>query len=119
MPTCHVVLSEVFPGNLSDAQLESIRDVVAEGLDSRARSLDRDHVVIRVHSGIRAHMLGEVEVEIFCQFFLRRFFDRDRRANKISSRLRDLLGSDVATWVNMGVVGYSRVTTSGRAFYSD
>ena len=64
-------------------------------------------------------MLGDVELEIFCQFFVRRFFSRDKRAQFISTRVKDLVAFDCATWINMMVVGYSRVTVQGQTFFSD
>lgn len=120
MPTCFVTLSENLPSEaFTDSLRLSLRQHVAEGLDSGARSLDETHIVLRVLSGSRRDMLGDVEVEIFSQFFLRRFFDRDRRAERISRALTKELGVDVATWIVMGVVGYSRVTDAGDAFFSD
>lgn len=118
MPTCHLTLSEGVPELSSDA-LTSVRDIVAEALDSGARHLDKGHIVIRVLRGTREHMLADVEIEVFCQFFLRRFFSRDRRAQAISSRAKDLLNCDCASWINMMVVGYSRVTRDGSSFFSD
>ena len=118
MPTCHITLSEKIPA-LTEGQLLSVRDIVAEGLNSGARLLDRDHIVIRVNGGVRAHMLGDLEIEVFCQFFVRRFFTRDRRAQYISSRVKDLISFDCATWINMMIVGYSRVDVRGHSFFSD
>ncbi len=118
MPTCYITLSEKVP-ELSEEDLLSVRDIVAEGLNSGARLLDRDHIVLRVHRGLRAHMLGDLELEVFCQFFIRRFFSRDRRAQYISSRVKDLISFDCATWINMMVVGYSRVDVQGHSFFSD
>ena len=118
MPTCHITLSENIPA-LSEEQLLSIRDIVAEGLNSGARLLDRNHIVLRVNRGLRSHMLGDLEIEVFCQFFVRRFFTRDRRAQCISSRVKDLISFDCATWINMMIVGYSRVDVQGHSFFSD
>lgn len=71
-------------------------------------------------------MLGDVEVEIFAQFLLRRAFERDYRANHISSRISQYLkGQSVeypkgcATWIHMVTMGYCRVTPEGKVFYSD
>lgn len=118
MPTCYITVSENAP-DLSKEDLLRIRDIVAEGLNSGARRLDRNHVVLRVQHGLRAHMLGDIELEIFCQFFFRRFFSRDRRARSISSSVAGLSSVGCATWINMMVVGYSRVDVEGRSFFSD
>ena len=118
MPTCFITLSQSVE-DLSDSDIGCIRDIVAEALTSGARFLDRNHIVVRVQRSQRAHMLGEIEVEIFAQFFVRRFFSRDRRAQLISRSISKLLGVDCATWLNMSVVGYSRVTVSGESFFSD
>jgi len=104
---------------LTEDQLGLVRDVVADAMTSGARYLDRGHVVLRTGRSRRVHMLGEIEVEVFAQFFLRRFFSRDRRAEQISRRLSGELGHDCATWINLSVVGYSRVTSDGRAYFSD
>ena len=118
MPTCFVTLSEKV-NDLTDSDLDGIRDAVAEGLTSGARYLDRDHVVVRVLRSRRCHMLGDMEVEIFAQFYFRRFFSRDRRAELVSRRIVKLLQIDCATWINLSMVGYSRVTVGGNIFFSD
>lgn len=118
MPTCYITVSETAP-DLSEEDLLSIRDIVAEGLNSGARRLDRNHIVLRIQRGVRTHMLGDIELEIFCQFFVRRFFSRDRRAQFISSRVTTLSSVGCATWINMMVVGYSRVDAEGRSYFSD
>lgn len=118
VPVCYVTLSQDLP-DLLEGDRDTIRDIVAEELDSGARALDRTHIVLRVQRGRRTEMLGEVEVEVFAQFFVRRFFNRDRRAQRISRRVAFVLGSDCATWINMSVVGYSRVTTRGDVYFSD
>lgn len=118
MPTCYVTLSEKLP-DLTDEQLFAIRDIVADGLNSKSRKLDRHHIVLRIQRAPRLHMLGDIELEVFSQFFIRRFFSRDRRAEEISARVKDVLHFDCATWINMMVVGYARVTTEGRAYFSD
>lgn len=118
MPACHITLSEKVK-DLTDNDLDKIRDIVAQGLDSGARYLDRNHIVVRVQRSKRCHMLGVVEVEVFAQFFIRRFFSRDTRAKYISKEISKLINHDCATWINMGVVGYSRVTTEGKVFFSD
>jgi hypothetical protein len=104
---------------LTDDEINSIRDIVADGLNSRARFLDRNHVVVRVHRSKRVHMLGDMEIEVFSQFYIQRFFSRDLRAKKISGKVSSLMGVDCATWINMSVVGYARVTVAGEVFSSD
>lgn len=118
MPTCYVTVSEDCRPLTDDDRL-AIRIAVAEGLDSKSRRLDFTHVVLRENVGRRSDMLGNVELEVFCQFFVRRFFDRDRRANRISTEVGRLLQGNCAAWINMAVVGYSRVTAAGESFYSD
>ena len=118
MPTCFVTLSESV-ADLSDEQIGTVRDIVAEELDSRSRRLDRGHIVIRVQRSRRAHMLGDVELEIFAQLFWRRFFSRDRRAQAISRRMTTVVSASCATWINMSIVGYARVTPTGETFFSD
>lgn len=118
MPTCFLTVSEE-SGEIDEQKFLTIRKIVAEELTSRARFLDHGHVVLRVVQGRRADMLGQVEVEVFCQFFVRRFFDRDRRAERISRRVSTILALDCATWINMSVVGYSRVTKTGHSYFSD
>lgn len=118
MPTCHLILSEGVP-ELSKEQLLSIRDIVAEELNSQSRLLDRYHIVLRIQRAHREHMLADVELEIFCQLFIRRFFSRDRRAQAISGKIKDLIEFDCATWINMMIVGYSRVTRDGQSYFSD
>lgn len=118
MPVCYVTLSQEL-SELSESERDAIRDIVAEELNSGARALDRTHIVLRVQRGRRNEMLGEVEVEVFAQFFIRRFFNRDQRAQNMSRRVAFALGADCATWINMSVVGYSRVTTRGDVYFSD
>ena len=118
MPSCFITLSEEVP-DLKAEQIHAIRDIVAGGLDSGARRLDRNHIVIRVQRSQRSFMLGQVEIELFSQFFFRRFFDRDKRAQRISREVSRLLSFDCATWINMGIVGYARVTVQGQSFFSD
>ncbi len=118
MPVCYITLSEKvkFP---NDEQLENIRKSIADGLFSSSKYLDKDHIVLRIQHSKRKHMLGEVELDIFAQFYIKRFFNRDKRANKISHLVSEILDADCATWINLSVVGYSRVTTKGEVFYSD
>ena len=118
MPTCFVTISQDCRA-LTDADREAIRATVAKELDSKSRRLDSSHVVLREQVGRRSDMLGAVELEVFCQFFLRRFFDRDKRANRISTQVGQLLHGNCATWINMGIVGYSRVTLEGKSYFSD
>jgi hypothetical protein len=100
------------------AKIDEIRDIVAEGLESKSRLLDRNHIAVRIQEMPRQFMLGEIEIDIFAQFFWRRYFSRDKRANFISSKTAKLLGYDCAAWINMCLVGYSRVTKNGKSFFS-
>lgn len=118
MPACHITLSESVR-DLSDTDLASIRDIVAEGLNSRSRPLDRNHIVTRVQRSHRIHMLGDMELEVFAQFYLRRYPSRDHRAEFISRRVSQMLRVSCATWINMSMVGYARVTPDGKAYFSD
>lgn len=125
MPTCYVTISEIVR-DLDDSDLEFIRDVVATGLTSKSRFLDRNHIVLRVQRSKRLHMLGDVELEVFCQFYLRRTFSRDMRAHYISKNLSNYLTEKgishpkgVATWINMVTMGYTRVQPSGEIHKSD
>lgn len=118
MPTCMVTLSEAVP-DPDDDQLAEIRRIVAQHLDSRARRLDLNHIVVRVIRSQRGHMLGEVELEVFAQAFIPRIRSRDDRARRIASDVRILLNFDCACWINLGLIGYSRVTKDGQVFFSD
>jgi len=125
LPTCYITLSEIVR-DLADSEIETIRDIVAEGLTSKQYSLNRDHIVVRVQRFRRRHMLGDIELEIFGQFLLRRALERDYRANHISSCISKYLkeqGIDhpkgCATWIHMVTMGYCRVTPEGNVFYSD
>lgn len=118
MPSCYVTISEDVH-DLTASEINIIRDVVADGLNSKSRILDRNHIVIRVNRSSREFMLGEIEVEIFSQLYIRRLFSRDKRAKNISKILSEKLKYDFATWINMGMVGYCRVTKGGEIFYSD
>jgi len=60
-----------------------------------------------------------IEIDIFAQFYFRRYFSRDKRAEYISERVSKLLKIDCATWINMEIVGYSRVTHNGTIYYSN
>ena len=63
-------------------------------------------------------MLGDIELDIFAQLYVRRLFSRDKRAHMISEMISQHLGCGCATWINLCMVGYSRVTSEGD-FYSD
>lgn len=117
MPVCYITLSESV-NTPSAEEINSIREIIAEGLNSKSMFLDRNHIVIRLQHAQRCFMLGEIEIELFAQFYLRRFFSRDRRANFISHKITELLKKDCATWINMGMVGYSRVTKDGNEYFS-
>lgn len=118
MPVCYITLAENRL-KLNAQQMQQVRKIVADGLDSNSRKLDESHIVIRQQFGTRECMLGDIEIDIFSQLYLRRFFSRDKRANFISKHVSDCLGCCCATWINMGFVGYSRVAASGDVFYSD
>lgn len=118
MPICYITLSESVPVPTKE-EINYVRDIVAEGLNSKSRFLDRNHIVVRIQRGERQFMLGEIEIELFCQLYIRRYFSRDKRAKYISKKISDLLKKDCAAWINMCIVGYSRVTTQGETFFSD
>lgn len=94
MPVCYITLSESVPLPSID-EINDIRDIVAEGLNSKVRTLDRNHIAVRVQKGERIFMLGEVEVEIFAQLYFDRFISRDKRANFISHKITALLKKTV------------------------
>jgi hypothetical protein len=119
MPICNMIVADELGLTLSDEQLVAVRKAVAAGLDSSARRLDHTHIVLRVLSGRRAHMLGEVELEVVGQFYLRRFLSRDKRAESISQDVSAVIGVDVATWILLLGMGYARVTASGERYFSD
>lgn len=118
MPVCYITLSENC-AKLNAQQVQQIRKIVAMGLDSHSRKLDETHIAIRKQYGKSGSMLGDVEIDIFSQVYLRRLFSRDKRANFISKHVSELLNCCCATWINMGFVGYSRVAICGDTFYSD
>lgn len=121
MPVCYITLSEMVK-EPNVAEIDSIKDFVAEGLISKARyarHLDRNHIVVRIQKSQRCHMLGEIEIDIFAQFDFQRYFSRDRRAKSISSQVSKLLKNDCATWINLSMVGYARVTKDGKTYFSD
>lgn len=118
MPVCYITLSEKIP-SLSNNQLIQIRKYVAEGLDSHSRRLDETHIAVRLQSSNRDLMLGDIEIDIFSQLYLRRLFSRDKRANAIAQNVSSYLNCGCATWINMGYVGYSRVSEKGSVYFSD
>lgn len=118
MPVCYITLSETKP-ELTDEQMQYMRKIVARGLDSSSRKLDETHIAMRTQHSYRKFMLGDIEIDIFSQLYLRRLFSRDKRANYISKKLSDYLNCCCATWINMEIVGYSRVAADGDVFYSD
>lgn len=118
MPVCYITLSDKVP-NLSKQQLMQIRQCVAEGLDSQSRKLDDTHIAIRLQRSKRECMLGDIEIDIFSQLYLRRLFSRDKRASIISQKVSNYLNCCCATWINMGCVGYSRVSKGGSVYFSD
>ena len=118
MPVCYMTLSEKCP-KLDAKKVRNVRKIIAKGLNSHSRKLDETHIAMRIQYGSRASMLGDVEIDIFSQLYLRRFFSRDKRANYISWEVSDYLECCCATWINMEIVGYSRVSTTGDIYYSD
>lgn len=118
MPVCYITLSEIKP-ELTNEEIQCIRKIVAKGLDSTSKKLDETHIVTRTHYSSRESMLGDIEIDIFSQLYLRRLFSRDKRANYISKQISEFLGCCCATWINMEIVGYSRVALDGNVFYSD
>lgn len=119
MPVLNIVVSEVVAEGFASETIVGLRAIVAEGVDSAERRLDKNHIVARVLNGSRSHMLGDVELEVLCQRFDDRFEDRDVRAERISAAACSLLGYDVATWIHLVDMGYARVTTDGQRFFSD
>lgn len=117
MPICYITVSNECNLDIK-TQLESIRAIVAEGLNSKSRLLDKNHITVRLNFSYRSNMLADIEIDIFAQCYLRRFFTRDKRANDISKNISKLLNLDCATWINLCQVGYSRHTTEGKSFYS-
>lgn len=118
MPVCYITLSENNP-KLTDEQMQYIREIIAKGLDSNSRKLDETHIAMRTQQSYRKYMLGDIEIDIFSQLYLSRLFSRDKRANDISKNISNYLNCCCATWINMEIVGYSRVATNGDVFYSD
>ena len=104
---------------LSEDDQQGLRDIIADRMSSGARYLDCYHIALRFMSGNRAFMLADVEIEVSAQFFWRRHVNRDRRAEAISRDVSHRLGVSCATWINLAVVGYSRVTADGEVFFSD
>ena len=118
MPICYITISREIP-YITEQQLKRIRQYVAMGLDSRSRIIDETHIALRVQYGEREFMLGDVEIDIFSQLYLRRLFSRDKRSKAISKNISNYLNCCCATWINMGYVGYSRVSKNGKAYFSD
>lgn len=118
MPTCFVTLSEDLH-DLTNEQRLQLRKIVAKGLDSKSRRLDEKHIALRVIRGKRDSMLADIEIEIFAQVYLKRLFSRDKRANAISGNVSEFLNISCASWINLQMVGYSRVTPDGSEYYSD
>jgi len=117
MPTVLLTLSEnasIDPSTGGDV----IRRAVARGMECEEMGLDETHISIRLSKGHRAHMLGDLEIEVFGQVYESRLGDRDARANRIAQEVCDELGVECACWINLGMVGYSRVTTTGEEFFS-
>lgn len=118
MPVCYVTLSEKAK-KPTEKQKNNIRKIVAKGLDSKSRRLDENHIVLRVIQSNRKCMLADIEIEVFAQIYIRRLFSRDKRANYISAKMSEMFGTSCATWINLQMVGYARVTPDGKEYYSD
>ncbi len=118
MPTAWITVA-AGDRNFSEEQRQTLRDIIAKNMSSGARYLDRNHIALRFTEGSRAAMLAGVEIEVSAQFFVRRHLNRDRRAEAISRAASRLLGVSCATWINLAIVGYSRVTVDGKAYFSD
>lgn len=118
MPVCYITLSEN-KQLLTEKQMRHLRKIIAKGLDSSSRKLDETHIAMRRQYSNRDCMLADIEIDIFSQLYLRRLFSRDKRANFISKKASEYLNCCCATWINMEIVGYSRVASSGDTFYSD
>lgn len=118
MPVCYITLSED-KKPLTKKQMQHLRKIIAKGLDSNSRKLDETHIAMRKQYSNRNCMLADIEIDIFSQLYLRRFFSRDKRANFISKKVSEYLNCCCATWINMEIVGYSRVNSAGDTFYSD
>lgn len=118
MPVCYITLSENKP-QLTENQVQYLRKIIAKGLDSNSRKLDETHIAMRKQYSSRDCMLADIEIDIFSQLYLRRLFSRDKRANFISKKASEYLNCCCATWINMEIVGYSRVDSDGDTFYSD
>lgn len=118
MPVCYITLSNKI-SNLTKQQLLQIRRYVAHRLDSKSRKLDETHIAIRLQYGERECMLGDIEIDVFCQLYVGRLFSRDKRAYAISQDISKYLDCCCATWINMSSVGYSRVSEKGNAYFSD
>lgn len=117
MPVCNIIISSE-KIVLSNEQQLKIREIVSKNLNSKAHYLDLNHIVLRIFYANKEHMLAEIECELFAQFYLRRFFDRDYRASKISTEIGKLLDKSCATWINLMFVGYSRFTIDGQLHFS-
>lgn len=115
MPVVYITIAKNIKLEKSIAEILSlVRTVVAEGLDSKSRLLDETHIATRLTYGERDFMLADFELDVFCQKFLRRVFSRDKRANQIAKKLSLALGVDVACWINLSNVGYSRFEYSNK-----
>lgn len=117
MPVCYVTFSNAVKAEIKTEQLNTIRKIVAASLDSKSRLLDEEHIALRIQYSERQVMLADIEIDIFAQFFWRRYFSRDKRANNISTNIEESFGVSCATWINLCQVGYSRVN-NGQSFYS-
>ena len=117
MPVCYITFSEEikYP---SISKCNEIRKVIADNLKTKSKFLDENHIVLRFQQANKSSMLGFVELDIFAQFYISRYWNRDKRARDISSGVKDILNKDCATWINLGFVGYSKFN-DGDEYFSD
>lgn len=64
MPVCYITLSEN-KQQLTKKQMQDLREIIAKGLDSNSRKLDRTHITIREQYSSRDCMLADIEIDIF------------------------------------------------------
>ena len=118
MPICYITLSEDIQ-ELEKKELNSIKIILAEELISYARFLDSTHIVLRIQRGTKENMLGEVELDVFANFDFQRYWSRDKKSRNISYKISKLLNYNCATWINLNIMGYARVTKEGKEYFSD
>ena len=118
MPICYITVSDKIQ-TLEQEELNKIKVIISEELISYARFLDSTHIVLRIQQGNIKNMLGEIELDIFANFDFQRYWSRDKRSRNISYNISKLLNYNCATWINLNLMGYARVTTKGKEYFSD